>query len=393
VLLIYPLPQMAIDMYLPSWPSMVHALHSNRFLLQFSLTIYILFLGIAQLIYGPLSDRFGRRPMLLIGISIFFLSSVACMFVDSVYPLLVLRAIQGLGMGCGFAIASAILADVFKGHQLAKMASYSAMVYSTALIFAPAIGGYVQHYLGWQANFAIMAVYALILLVFIYFFIFETRAIKHTGTVSPRSILRKYTALFSNPAFIGCVLCLILAYGAMITFNVVGPFLLQESFHVPVVVYGKLLFLVGLSYFLGATINSRLVSHTTIHVLIILGLGLMSVSGIGLLLTSVMAYLDLSRVIVFVCLAMLSLGLIYPNCFAYALDLSPDKGYAGAFIGSAILIGASIISVIVSHANSNHERCLSLAFIILSILSILSYLLTRLYRPTAQKNTPATCTI
>ena len=175
VLLIYPLPQIAIDIYLPSWPAMVSALHTSRELLQWSLTIYVLFLGMAQLIYGPLSDRFGRKPVLLFGIGVFFISSFMGMFVVSMGQLLVLRAIQGLSIGCGFTVASAILADVFQGNQLAKVTSYSAMIYSISLMFAPFIGGYLQHYIGWQANFGGMALYALILFLLIYLFVFETK--------------------------------------------------------------------------------------------------------------------------------------------------------------------------------------------------------------------------
>lgn len=97
------------------------------------------------------------------------------MFVVSMGQLLVLRAIQGLSIGCGFTVASAILADVFQGNQLAKVTSYSAMIYSISLMFAPFIGGYLQHYIGWQANFGGMALYALILFLLIYLFVFETK--------------------------------------------------------------------------------------------------------------------------------------------------------------------------------------------------------------------------
>ncbi len=377
VLLIYPLPQLAIDVYLPSWPAMVQAFHTTPHLLQLSLTLYVLCLGLAQLIYGPLSDRFGRKPILLIGITIFFFSSFASMFIDSGAQLLLLRAIQGLGIGCGFTIASALLADTFKGHQLAKMTSYSAMIYALSLICAPLIGAYLQHYIGWRANFAIMAAYAFFLCCMISCFVTETKS-RPTQQLSFSFVAKKYMALFSHGKFVCALCCLILAYGTMIAFNVVGPFLLQNTLHVPVIKYGQLLLLLGVSYFFGATFNSYLVKRLGIHSLIIIGLLLMLAAATGLLTAAIMHWFNVTSLMSFVCLSLFSLGFIYPNCFAYALDTFAEKGYASALIGSAILIGVAIVSALVSHYNVNHEYCLSVTFLILSLLSITSYLLTRM---------------
>jgi Arabinose efflux permease len=163
---------------------MVKAFHTSNEMLQFSLVIYILFLGIAQLIYGPLSDRYGRKPILLFGCTLFFIASLASIFTHSINQFLLLRAIQGLGIGCGFTVASAILADIFTGKKLAQFTSYSAMVYSSSLIFAPVLGGYLQHYLGWQANLLVMAIYALALCVLIKFLLFETRKITNSPSLS-----------------------------------------------------------------------------------------------------------------------------------------------------------------------------------------------------------------
>lgn len=167
----------------------------------------------------------------------------------------------------------------------------------------------------------------------------------------------------------------------MITFNLVAPFLLQETLQLSVVQYGQLLLLVGVSYFLGATVNSYLVKYVSIHRLIVLGLSLLMVSSVGLLVITVMGDITVMNVILLICIIIFSLGFMYPNCFAYALDISPEKGYASALIGSAILVGVSVISAIVSRYNNiNHEFCLSFTLLVLAVFSILSYLLTRLVK-------------
>lgn len=374
VLLIYPLPQIAIDIYLPSWPAMVHELQASRRFLQLSLTSYVFFLGIAQLIYGPLSDRFGRKPVLLVGIAVFFISSVACIFAHSITQLLVLRALQGLGIGCGFTVASAILADVFTGKQLAKITSYSSMVYSLSLVLAPILGGYLQYFIGWRANFSAMAFYSILLFFLIYFFVEETKDRKKIIPLSFSFITKNYFLLFRNFQFISAVMCLILSYGVMIAFNIVGPFLLQETLGVTVVHYSYLLLLIGLSYFLGATTNSYALKYFSTHFLTIAGLLLMALSAFCLFIISVMFGIGTVSIIMFVSLSFFSLGFVYPNCFAYALEIFPEKGYVSAFVGSAILIGVSLISIFVQY-NMSYQLCLSITLLILAVLSILSYLL------------------
>jgi MFS transporter, DHA1 family, multidrug resistance protein len=379
VLLIYPLPQLAIDIYLPSLPVMVNALHTTKSLLQATLTIYILFLGIAQLVYGPCSDRFGRKPILLIGSFIFFISSIAAMFATTISQLLLFRAVQGIGMGCGFAVASAVLGDVYYGKRLAKMTTFSAMIYALSSIFAPLIGGYLQYYINWQANFFVMALYALILIFCLYFFVFETNQNLDNSENSidfAKSSIKKYIDLMLNLKFLGNVICLTLVYGIMIVFNVLGPFILQKNLQVDVVLYGKLLVIVGLAYFFGAMVNEQLLKRFKISAIIIAGLIIIAISSFIFWVTSIFQFFQVSTVIFFTCLSMLGVGLVFPNCFANALDISAEKGIAGAFIGAAGLIGTSVISVIIIHLHIDYKYVLAYIYFALTILSAIAYIST-----------------
>lgn len=371
LLMAYPLPQMAADLYLPSWPTMVKSLDTTNGLLQLSLTSYFCTMGIVQLIYGPLSDYFGRKPLLLLGLFIFLLSSLACAFtVTSAYELIACRIIQGLGAGCCFVLASAILSECFEGKQLARLISYSAMTYSMALIFSPFIGSYIQHYIGWRGNFLTMAIYALLLWVLCYFFIFETKQEKCHVSFSPiLSCCKDYLSLFKEAYFMGNVGCLIFSYGV---FSIVGPFLLLDTFHVSVIRYGNLLLLIGFCYFLGASINSHALKYFTVHYMIMLGLALMVVASVGLEFFYFLNLLNTSIVVISCCIGLFGIGFVYPNCFANALGALPEKSsYSSAFIGSAILMGVSLISGMVAHCYWDHAKCLSNAFLILTILSIL----------------------
>ncbi|WP_423063699.1 MFS transporter [Candidiatus Paracoxiella cheracis] len=258
LLAIFPLPQLAIDLYLPSLPVMLLSMHTSSLLLQLTLTVYIFFLGLSQLIYGPLSDQFGRKPILLMGVLIFSVGSLSAAFSISIYTLLISRAIQGLGMGCGFTIGSAIIVESFSGKELIKMTTYSSMVYSLSPILAPVFGGYIQHYLGWQANFLIMSVLAITLLLAIYVFVPETNRHLKSTALNRKNLINTYAHMIKSIVFLGYIGILTLIFGIMVTFNVVGPFLMQNKFNISALIYGKFLFLVGGSYFLGTVFSSQL---------------------------------------------------------------------------------------------------------------------------------------
>jgi len=373
ILLIYPLPQLVIDIYLPSWSAMLPALHTTQASLQTTLTIYILFLGIAQLFYGPCSDKFGRKPTLMVGSFIFFVSSVVSTFTTSIEQLLAMRALQGIGMGCGFAVASAILADTFHNKTLARMTTYSGMVYSLSVILAPIIGSCLQNYIGWRANFFAMAFYGLILLLLLHFFVFETNQHLDKDALALKKLFKNYLFLLAKWDFIENIACLILVYGIMITFSVVSPFVLQIVLHVQVMTYGQLLLLVGLSYFIGTGCNAYLLKNLEMRTLIIIGFGIMLISSFGLLTASILNWFTPTSVIVFTSTSIFGIGLIFPNCFAKALEISPEKGIAGALIGSMVLIGTSIISAIVTQLHVHSQHNLSYIYLTLTTLSILIF--------------------
>lgn len=370
VLLIYPLPQLVIDIYLPSLPAMLLDLHTTQVSLQATLTIYILFLGIAQLFYGPCSDKFGRKSTLLVGCSIFFVSSILSMFTKSIDQLLIMRALQGIGMGCGFAVASAILADVFRGKDLARMTTYSGMVYSLSIILAPVIGSCLQSHIGWRANFFAMAVYGLILIILLYFFVFETNQHLEKDALIPKKLLRNYLSLLTKWNFIENIICLILAYGIMVSFSVVSPFILQTILHVQVMMYGQLLLLVGFSYFIGTSCNAYLLKNLEMRTLIIMGFGIMLISSFGLLGASVLQWFTPASVITFTSISIFGIGFVFPNCFAKALEISPEKGISGALIGSMVLIGTSFISAIVALLHVRSQYSLGYIYFVLTTLSI-----------------------
>lgn len=384
IVIIIPLNPLAMDLYFPSLPAMVTSLYTTKTLIQLTLTVYILGLGLSQLFYGPLSDRFGRRGIILIGTTIFLLASIACTFATDVNQLLLFRFMQGIGYGCGFVVASAIMADAFTGKKLAKISSYSAMSYSITPIIAPVIGGYIQDYIGWRANFSFMAIYALILLFLIFFLLPETNKYPDRNAMQLKSFVGGYCRMTMNPNYLGYILLMSLSYGIMIVFSIVGPFLLQKVLHLSAVEYGKIALLIGLSYLIGTTVNSHLVKIFSIYHLLMLGIGLMLISSIALVITSAMGLLSIVEIIAPTCVAILGMGFVFPNAMAGALALFPEHtGRSSALMGSFTLFGCTLISVITAHLHTQTEQPLAFIYLVLSLLAVLALFLAH---PGASKN-------
>lgn len=143
LMMVTPAP-LSIDEYAPSLPAMVHALNGTQTLLQLSISIYMLAFAISQIVLGPLSDRFGRRPIIVWATPVFLVGTILCILSHSAPMLLVSRFIQGLGIGAFALTASSLIADVFSGDQLHRVTSMFSTTYSFVPIVAPVIGGYIQ---------------------------------------------------------------------------------------------------------------------------------------------------------------------------------------------------------------------------------------------------------
>ncbi len=145
-----------LDSYLPSMPAIAHYFTISSNNVQLTISYYLIGFSISQLIYGPLSDCLGRRRVLIVGLSIFTLANLACTFADDDFAvLLIFRFIAGLGAGSCGVLNRAIASDCFKGAAFSRAWSYTTTTLVITLILAPLLGGFVQEFFGWQANFAL----------------------------------------------------------------------------------------------------------------------------------------------------------------------------------------------------------------------------------------------
>jgi len=369
ILLVIPLGQLGIDIYLPSLPAMQAHMHSTEQLIQLSLSLYILFAGLAQLVYGVLSDYFGRRKCLFIGLSIYIIASIGCAFANNIFYLLAFRILQGVGIGGGTVITNGIIGDAFSGKALAKAASYSTTVYASIPIIAPVIGGYIQEFFGWQYNFWLLAIATIAVFLVCIFLLPET--LKQKVTTKP---LKNLTTIALNQTFWRYVFGMALAFSIIIVFNTICPILLQTVFNLTPSQYGQTALFIGVAYLIGTFSNTKLLSYLSFSTLLKVGILMMFIGSAILLIIADLPYYNTYLFIAPIVLCTIGSGFIFPNLMGQCIGLyKKNAGTVSALMGAAVLLGCAVISWLVTYLPAKSVFSLPTVFIVLSLFSFINF--------------------
>lgn len=209
---------LAIDMYLPSLPQMAIALNATEGSIQYSLMTFFAGLTFGQLFYGPLSDRYGRKPMIYVGLAMFTVASVGCAMVSNLEQLLFFRLIQGLGGSIGLVIAMAVVRDLYTGHAAARMMAMVLMVLGVSPVLAPLVGSVVLAVGTWRTMFGLLAGVGAALLAFVALGLPETRSVELRKNSHPKDALKRYMGLLTSRQFMPFVLASATAQGAFFAY-------------------------------------------------------------------------------------------------------------------------------------------------------------------------------
>ncbi|MBV6631589.1 MAG: multidrug effflux MFS transporter [Alphaproteobacteria bacterium] len=331
---------LTMSLYTPSMPAITEALATSEGLVQATIGIFLTMVAIGQLIYGPISDRHGRRLVLFVGFSIYVLASLACAMATTIEQLLVARAFQGLGASAGAVMSRAIIRDLYEKGDIAKMLSFIGMALAAAPAIGPLLGGQLETRLGWEANFLVLAAVGVSLLILV------AKVLPETNLDRTREpFLSAYQTLIRNRCFLGYVGPVGAALGGIFSFHSVGPFVLIDELGVPPTLYGFYTVLSVSGYFIGSFISNRVAGEVHHDVLIKIGLSIGLVSGISMLslgLTTSGGLITLTPLLFMApcILWAFSAGLVLPNGATGAIQPFPRiAGSASALVGG-IQIGA-----------------------------------------------------
>jgi DHA1 family bicyclomycin/chloramphenicol resistance-like MFS transporter len=315
----------SMDMYLPAMPSLVRALKTTPAAAQQTVSIFLTGLAVGQLIYGPVSDRVGRRGPILFGVGVYLAASLGCALASSVGMLIVFRLLQALGACAGMVIARAVVRDRYEDHEVLHVFSLLTLVMGSAPILAPLIGGWVLSVGSWRWIFAIQSLFALVITACAFFFLTESRSEATRVRAMSERPLASYLVLIRAPRLAGLLLNGAFSGAALFAFITAAPEIVITLYHVPAAYFGWI-FGVNVTGMLAAgQINARLARRVPGEVLLhasnAVALGCASL----MVICTFTGFGGLFGVLIPLWFVMASLGFSQPNAAAAAMSLDRER--------------------------------------------------------------------
>ena len=346
--------QLGMTMYIPSLPAIAAAFDVSAAGATLTLTVYLAFFALAQLVVGPLSDRFGRRPVVLAGIAAFVLGSYACALAPTIEILIVMRALQATGACCVIAISRAIVRDMYSREDSARALSVLGTAMGVTPAIGPILGGKLQVWFGWTASFYVMAGIATVSFVLALILLGETR--QHApASLRIVSIMRNYAALVRVRAFMGFSLTMGLATGTFQAFISGAPIVLITLLAVPPDDFALYTFVWPIAFSVGNYISSRFTLRLGMERLIVIG-NLVSVAAAAVMVSlALVGIFTVAAIIVPAIFLGVGNGLVSPNGMAGAVSVRPEIAGAAAAMAGFFQMGLGAVLTIlvgVMHAST-----------------------------------------
>ncbi|HEY7690009.1 MAG TPA: multidrug effflux MFS transporter [Dongiaceae bacterium] len=370
---------MSTDLYLPSLPALTAHFGVGESAGQLTLSAFLLGLAGGQIIYGPLSDRYGRRPVLLFGLALYAAASVVCIFAPSIAVLVVARFLQACGACVGPVLGRAVVRDVHGREGAARVLSYLSAAIALAPAIGPIVGGFVETWFGWRANFAVLSLYGAAALALTFAILPETNAHPDSGRLSPARMIRGYVSFFGERAYFGYVLTCALSYCGIFAFISASSFILVDAAGLSPALYGFCFAAVVVGYIAGTLTSGRLSTRLGIDRLIAIG-SVVSFAGAALVL--ILALLNPARTGIPAAIAVVGpmmlflagVGLAMPNAIAGAIGPFPRAaGTASALLGFLQMAMAAIVGVLVGHFHDGSAVPMGVALVAVTAGILVSF--------------------
>lgn len=331
------------DIYLPAFNAITNDLAASESLIQLSLTTYFLGITFGQISYGPIIDRFGKKPPLFFGLSLFLLASIGCYFCTKIEQLIVLRFFQAFGACAGSVVPRSIVRDIFSTQESARVFSRLTLVMGLAPILAPLIGNVILEEFTWRAIFAFLAFFAVFCLLV------SWRAVPESAGANPdekiSKAFRKYWGILHDSKFVISALGGGFMMGGLFSYVTGSPAIYLDFFKLDSHQYGKILSTNAIGFIIASQINARFLRKFSIDAVLRKIIFIPLLVGIALTLCPPNFYCVSGLFFLFIC----SCGMIFPNTTASALaNHTKHSGSASALLGTIQFAIAAISSFLVS---------------------------------------------
>lgn len=365
---------LSIDMYLPALPVISAQFGVPAGSAQMTLSTYILGFAIGQLLYGPMADSLGRKPVILGGTLVFAGAAVACALAQSIDQLIIMRFFHGLAAAAASVVINALMRDVYPKEEFSRMMSFVMLVTTIAPLVAPMVGGAVLVWFSWHAIFWILAVAALLASAMIFFFIDETLPVERRQKFHIRTTMGNFASLFRHKRVLSYMLASGFSFAGMFSFLSAGPFVYIELNHVSPQHFGYYFALNIVFLFVMTIINSRFVRRVGAINMFRAGLWIQFVMAIWMVVSAFLG-IGFWALVVGVAAFVGCVSMISSNAMAVILDEFPHMAGTASSLAGTFRFGiGAVVGALLSMATFNTAWPMLWAIAFCGTSSILFYL-------------------
>jgi MFS transporter, DHA1 family, multidrug resistance protein len=322
------------DMYLPSLPDIALALDSSTAQVQLTISTYLIGFAVGQVVYGPVSDRHGRKPVLLTAIALYCAASLACALATSIHMLIAARALQALGGSGGIVLARAMVRDLYSGTRAGRELSVIGSVMALAPVLAPVAGGVLQTGFGWRSVFFTLVVSGLAAAAFVWRMLPETLVQRAAEPVSPSSIARSYRVVARNPAYLAYLGLATASFAGLFAWISGTSFVLQNLYGLSPFAFGVAFAAGSIGYMAGSMLSAQLTRWFGLDGIIGIGGVLVAIGGLGMIAAVALGFTSAASLVVPMAVYLAGMGMVLPQSLAGAMTPFPERaGAASSLLG------------------------------------------------------------
>ena len=336
------------DMYLPSLPDIARQLDASTAQVQLTISAYLIGFAVGQIFYGPISDRHGRKPVLVAAITLYCVASLACALSRSIEMLIVARAFQALGGAGGIVLTRAVVRDIYSGARAGRELSLIGLVMALAPVLAPIAGGLVQTGFGWRATFLTLVIVGLLGGVIVLLLLPETLNARAAEPLSMRSIFRSYRMVARNPSYLAYLGIASASYAGLFAWISGAAFVLQNLYGLTPFDFGVAFALGSIGYMTGSALAARMVVKVGLDGMLGIGGCACAAGGLGMVVAVAFGLTSFLSLVLPVAVYLAGLGMVLPQGIAGAMTPFPERaGAASSLFGfvqqsAAALCGAAV---------------------------------------------------
>jgi MFS transporter, DHA1 family, multidrug resistance protein len=336
------------DMYLPSLPDIARQLDASTVQVQLTISAYLIGFAVGQIFYGPVSDRHGRKPVLVAAIALYCVASLACALSTSIEMLIVARAFQALGGSGGIVLTRAIVRDIYSGARAGRELSLIGSVMALAPVLAPIAGGLVQTGFGWRATFLTLVIIGLLGAAIVLLLLPETLNARAAEPVSMRSMFRSYRVVACNPCYLAYLGIASASYAGLFAWISGAAFVLQNLYGLTPFDFGVAFALGSIGYMTGSALAARMVIRVGLDGMLGIGGCACAAGGLGMVVAVAFGLTSSLSLVLPVAVYLAGLGMVLPQSIAGAMTpFSERAGAASSLFGfvqqsTAALCGAAV---------------------------------------------------